>query len=282
MNISFVVLHYENIVDTRECIESLMQYMHKEDEVHIIIVDNGSIKGKANVIEKEVKNKNIHYIYSPQNLGFARGNNLGFYYAKYTLHSEIIVLSNNDILYKQPDFVERIKKDIAEQYIDVAGPRIMSMVDHKNQNPVTYLFPDITSVNKRMLKFKVLRGFCYFGLDKMVQKLFAKKHELKDCENIEYQLHGACLILANNYIKKYDGLYPKTFMYMEEGILKYIVKKNGFNMKYLDDIEVFHKEGSSTEKIYGAGRKKRLFYYKWNINGCKVLKELMESGEALQ
>lgn len=69
MNISFVVLHYENIVDTRECIESLMQYMHKEDEVHIIIVDNGSIKGKANVIEKEVKNKNIHYIYSPQNLG---------------------------------------------------------------------------------------------------------------------------------------------------------------------------------------------------------------------
>ena len=282
MNISFVVLHYENIVDTRECIESLMQYMHKEDEVHIIIVDNGSIKGKANVIEKEVKNKNIHYIYSPQNLGFARGNNLGFYYAKYTLHSEIIVLSNNDILYKQPDFVERIKKDIAEQYIDVAGPRIISMVDHKNQNPVTYLFPDITSVNKRMLKFKVLRGFCNFGLDKMVQKLFAKKHELKDCENIEYQLHGACLILANNYIKKYDGLYPKTFMYMEEGILKYIVKKNGFNMKYLDDIEVFHKEGSSTEKIYGAGRKKRLFYYKWNINGCKVLKELMESGEALQ
>lgn len=282
MNISFVVLHYENIVDTRECIESLMQYIHKEDEVHIIIVDNGSIKGKANVIEKEVKNKNIHYIYSPQNLGFARGNNLGFYYAKYTLHSEIIVLSNNDILYKQPDFVERIKKDIAEQYIDVAGPRIISMVDHKNQNPVTYLFPDITSVNKRMLKFKVLRGFCYFGLDKMVQKLFAKKHELKDCENIEYQLHGACLILANNYIKKYDGLYPKTFMYMEEGILKYIVKKNGFNMKYLDDIEVFHKEGSSTEKIYGAGRKKRLFYYKWNINGCKVLKELMESGEALQ
>lgn len=191
-------------------------------------------------------------------------------------------MSNNDILYKQPDFVERIKKDITEQYIDVAGPRIISMVDYKNQNPVTYLFPDITSVNKRMLKFKVLRGFCYFGLDKMVQRLFAKKHELKDCENIEYQLHGACLILANNYIKKYDGLYPKTFMYMEEGILKYIVKKNGFNMKYLDDIEVFHKEGSSTEKIYGAGRKKRLFYYKWNINGCKVLKELMESGEALQ
>ena len=256
MNISFVVLHYENIVDTRECIESLMQYMHKEDEVHIIIVDNGSIKGKANVIEKEVKNKNIHYIYSPQNLGFARGNNLGFYYAKYTLHSEIIVLSNNDILYKQPDFVERIKKDIAEQYIDVAGPRIISMVDHKNQNPVTYLFPDITSVNKRMLKFKVLRGFCYFGLDKMVQKLFAKKHELKDCENIEYQLHGACLILANNYIKKYDGLYPKTFMYMEEGILKYIVKKNGFNMKYLDDIEVFHKEDLRQKRYMEREEKK--------------------------
>lgn len=282
MNISFVVLHYENVADTRECIESLMQYINKEDEVHVIIVDNGSINGKANVIEKEIENRNIHYIYSSQNLGFARGNNLGFHYAKYTLHSEIIVLSNNDIIYKQSDFVERIKKDVSEQHIDVAGPRIISMVDHKNQNPVSYLFPDIASVNKRMLKFKVLRGLCYIGLDKVVQKSFAKKHEWNNCENVEYQLHGVCLILANNYIKKYDGLYPKTFMYMEEGILKYIVKKNGFNMKYLDDIEVFHKEGSSTEKIYGAGRKKRLFYYKWNINGCKVLKELMESGEALQ
>ena len=65
--------------------------------------------------------------------------------------------------------------------------------------------------------------------------------------------------MANNYVKNYDGLYPKTFMYMEEDILKYITKRDHLVMKYFDGAEVFHKEGSSTGKIYGAGRKKEVF-----------------------
>lgn len=280
MNVSFVVLHYENVEDTRECIESLLKYTNNgNNNVNIIVVDNGSKNGKANTIENEIKNKNIYYIYSSQNLGFAKGNNLGFYYAKYTLNSDIIVLSNNDIIYNQIDFIERTIKDIGEQHIDVAGPKIISMVDYKNQNPVPYLYPDIMSIKKRVFKYKILNFLCYFNLDKLAQKFFSKKHELNNDQNVDYQLHGACLIFANNYIKKFDGLYPKTFMYMEEGILKFIVKQNGMNMKYLDDIEVLHKEGSTTEKIYGSGRNKRRFYYKWNINGCEILKKLMESGE---
>lgn len=118
---------------------------------------------------------------------------------------------------------------------------------------------------------------CYFGVDKFFQSIFSKKYSA-DVKSDNYQLHGACLIMANNYVKNYDGLYPKTFMYMEEDILKYITKRDHLVMKYFDGAEVFHKEGSSTGKIYGAGRKKRSFYYKWNIDGCKKLRQLMESG----
>ena len=278
MNITVVVLHYENIKDTRECLDSLKKYLDDtKNNINVVVVDNGSIKEKTAAIEEDYVNDKIYFIESGRNLGFAKGNNIGFHYAKYELHSDIIILANNDLIFKQVDFMNQIAKEMIENHIDVAGPRIISLVDHKNQNPVPYAHPDLVSVNKRIFKLHVLKIMCYFGVDKFFQTIFSRKYST-DVKSDNYQLHGACLIMANNYVKNYDGLYPKTFMYMEEDILKYITKRDNLIMKYFDGAEVFHKEGSSTEKIYGEGRKKRLFYYKWNIDGCKKLRQLMKSG----
>ena len=278
MNITVVVLHYENIKDTKECLESLKKYLNDtKNNINVVVVDNGSIKEKTAAIEEDYVNDKIYFIESGRNLGFAKGNNIGFHYAKYELHSDIIILANNDLIFKQVDFMNQIAKEMIENHIDVAGPRIISLVDHKNQNPVPYAHPDLVSVNKRIFKLHVLKIMCYFGVDKFFQTIFSRKYST-DVKSDNYQLHGACLIMANNYVKNYDGLYPKTFMYMEEDILKYITKRDNLIMKYFDGAEVFHKEGSSTEKIYGEGRKKRLFYYKWNIDGCKKLRQLMKSG----
>ena len=278
MNITVVVLHYENIKDTKECLDSLKKYLNDtKNNINVVVVDNGSIKEKTAAIEEDYVNDKIYFIESGRNLGFAKGNNIGFHYAKYELHSDIIILANNDLIFKQVDFMNQIAKEMIENHIDVAGPRIISLVDHKNQNPVPYAHPDLVSVNKRIFKLHVLKIMCYYGVDKFFQTIFSRKY-ITDVKSDNYQLHGACLIMANNYVKNYDGLYPKTFMYMEEDILKYITKRDNLIMKYFDGAEVFHKEGSSTEKIYGEGRKKRLFYYKWNIDGCKKLRQLMKSG----
>ena len=218
MNITVVVLHYENIKDTRECLDSLKKYLDDtKNNINVVVVDNGSIKEKTAAIEKEYLNDKIHFIESGENLGFAKGNNIGFHYAKYELHSDIIILANNDLIFEQVDFMDQIEKDMTENHIDVAGPRIISLVDHKNQNPVPYVHPDLASVKKRIFKLQVLRMMCYFGVDKFFQSIFSKKYSA-DVKSDNYQLHGACLIMANNYVKNYDGLYPKTFMYMEEGI----------------------------------------------------------------
>lgn len=277
MRIAIVVLHYENLKDTSECLESLKKYLvDGQNQTDVIVVDNGSVKEKAIDLEKKFHDSNVHFIYSDKNQGFARGNNLGFRYAKWRLNAEIIILANNDLVFKQEDFLEQMTREVIENQIDIAGPKIISMVDNKNQNPVPYSHPNIVAVKERIIKLEILKFLCFFGVDLFIQTLFSKEHNV-DSEKCTYQLHGACLIMANNYIKNYEGLYPDTFMYMEEDILKYISKRDGLNMQYLDNIEVFHKEGSSTEKIHGVGRKKRLFYYTWNIDSCKKLKRLMES-----
>lgn len=74
MNITVVVLHYENIKDTRECLDSLKKYLDDtKNNINIVVVDNGSIKEKTAAIEKEYLNDKIHFIESGENLGLCKG-----------------------------------------------------------------------------------------------------------------------------------------------------------------------------------------------------------------
>lgn len=280
MKVAFVVLHYENLDDTKECLESLKKYLN--DDTHIIAVDNGSTKEKLKCLEAEFINKNIKFIYSKENLGFARGNNLGFLYAKDQLNAEIIVLANNDLVFEQQNFVERLIKHCKEDLFDIAGPAIISLKDGKNQNPVKVQYNNVNAINKRIFKYLILYMLSIINLDVLAQKRWAKEIvEFYPKEDEDFQLHGACMFFSSDYIKKYDGLYEKTFMYNEEGILKEISDKNSFTMEYYEDLTVKHKEGASTQATYGKGRKKRQFYYKWNIHSCRLLKKIKVGKEAI-
>lgn len=277
MKTTFVVLHYESLEDTKECIDSLKAYL-SEDSVQIVVVDNGSKKGRLTDIESEYLDEKIHFLYSKENLGFANGNNLGFRFAKEELKADIIVLANNDLVFEQKDFMKFLLNRYSESQFDIAGPRIMSLVDGKNQNPVEVQYKEIKDVNIRLIKYYILYFLSVFNLDTSFQKIFSKEIPEVSCDEVDdYQLHGACMIFGKNYIDHYDGLYNKTFMYGEEGILKFISKRDKLKMIYIDDLVVFHKEGSSTGKVYGKGRTKRQFYYKWNIHSCKLLRNLMKN-----
>ena len=277
-NIVFVVLHYETLEDTKECLHSLEKYL-KDPRVQVVVVDNGSRKGKLESLAPEYGNsEQVHFLYSQENLGFAKGNNLGFRYAKQELGAELIILANNDLVFRQEDFIEALVSQYEKTPFDVAGPRIISLVDGKNQNPVNVQYHSLKDVNVRIFKDSVLSLLCAFNLDTFARKIFAKEIPEVDYQpGMEFQLHGACMFFANKFLQCYDGLYDRTYMYGEENILKYMTVRDGMDMAYLDAVTVYHKEGSSTSKIYGEGRAKRKFYYKWNLHGRRQLKELMQS-----
>lgn len=279
--IVFVILHYETIDDTKNCIESLMKYT-KKNNIEIVVVDNGSKVGKLNDLEDLYKNnKFIKFIRSEINLGFAKGNNIGFEYAKRNLNPEFIILTNSDTVFEQINFIEKLESLYEEYKFDVAGPKIISLADGKNQNPVMRIYNNVGDVKKRIFKFKILYYLGLINLDRFLKSHFSKEIiEVKKEFDGDIQLHGACLIFSKNFINTYSGLYDKTFMYGEESILKYIVERDNMKMMYLDEIEMLHKEGSSTDAIYGKGRAKRLFFYKWNIKGCEILLELMNEGNS--
>jgi len=274
--IAFVVLHYENVADTAECVESLLKYI-RAGGVHVVVVDNGSRNGRLDGLQAaHAGEERLHFIRSEDNLGFARGNNLGFRYAKHTLGADCILLCNNDLVFRQEDFTARLRADYARERFDVAGPHIESLVDGKNQNPVPCTLATLPRINDRLRKLRILRFLNTFDLDVVFQKKVARPVvEYRPGANDEYMLHGSCLIFGPDYVSAREGLYDGTFMYCEEDILRLQTIQSGMTMRYLDDIRVWHKEGSSVGAVFDRTRDRRRFFYKWSIDSCKKLKRMM-------
>mgnify|MGYP001540893004 CR=1 FL=1 len=78
MDVSVIIVNYNTQGLTSDCIESIIAQTSAV-EYEIILVDNASTDGSKEVFAQD---KRIKYIYSDQNLGFGRANNLGIREAK--------------------------------------------------------------------------------------------------------------------------------------------------------------------------------------------------------
>lgn len=260
----FVILHYLNVMDTKECVESILNNIVYEN-VHVVIVDNGSPNHSGDILQDSYKdNLLVDVIINENNLGFAKGNNIGFQYAKYVLKSEYIILINNDTKIVQNNFCDSVIKIFEKTDFDILGPKIISLVDKKNQNPVPYTFKNNLSIVKRILNYTIKYAALFIPYIKNIN--LESRYDSEAKINLsDYQLHGCCLIFSKNYISIYDGLCPRTFMYCEEDFLKYYAVKYDLKMLYSSNIEIFHKEGSATKSLNNSSIESMRFFYKNNI-----------------
>lgn len=296
MNFTFVILHYLTYEDTYECVDSILNNVLNED-YKILIVDNGSYNNSGQLLhDKYDMNSKVFIIDSIINLGFAKGNNLGYSYAKNVLNTDFVIMINNDTLIKQSDFLSKVSNIYAEQKFDILGPDIISLIDYKHQNPYgvnmkTYTDKSIRKMILKRYRNIILSYFYLYDLYILLNKTFIKnlfKKFLKfkkknkqdkhifNIQQVNIKLHGSCIIFSPNYIRKYKGLYDKTFMYMEEDILFYIAQKEKLKLLYSPQIEIFHKEDSSTNALLNSNRKKRIFIYKHEIHSAKEFLKIIK------
>ena len=93
--VSIVMLTYNQLDDTKLCVESL--FKHTADvNYELIFVDNGSTKDDTIAYLDNLKkeHKNIKTIYNKENLGFACANNQGIELAE----GDYVLLLNNDVI----------------------------------------------------------------------------------------------------------------------------------------------------------------------------------------
>lgn len=282
----FVILHYLTTKDTKECIDSILNSINYEN-YEIVVVDNGSSNQSGEQLTNHyINTQKIHVLMLDKNLGFAQGNNVGYEYAKYKLNARFIIMINNDMIFTQNDFIEKVINIYSEHKYDILGPDIVSLVDHGHQNPVENGLTDVNE--KKLYKFyrrtKILLYLNYLNLDKVAQTakesliIKRKNQEINEKkENIfNCMLHGSCLIFSPAYIDSYEGLFEKTFLYLEEDIIYYLAQIRNQKLMYSPEIMVYHKEDSSTNAFQSNDMKKRRFKYKNLLFSIRVFLELVK------
>lgn len=262
MNISFVILHYENVEDTKNCINSILNLENKNVNYFIYIIDNASSNGSGVLLEKLYKkNKNIKVIKLSKNFGFSKANNIGYLLAKSSNKSDIIVVLNNDILIQDKEWFYKIKKiyDLEKDHTAIIAPDIINF-DGNHQNPLRKDAMTLRSSYKNLFYNNLLLLFLYIPiLNKCVYKLdqnrsekwFKNYYNLQKVEIMENIVpHGAAVIYFPLWIKNEKVAFPSdTFMYLEEDFLKRYCDNKNYLIKYIPELKVKHLEGRSVSSV---------------------------------
>ena len=270
---SFVVLHYNHFRATEECVNSLI----KLNPFKIIIVDNGSKNRDGVTFKKIYKDfRCIDIVTNKTNQGYARGFNQGYQHAK-VLNSDFIMFLNNDTTIEQKDFIDIIEEEYNKRKFDIAGPDIISGLEHQNPFKSRYRKPwrmrmgillwwieDKTNCSIVADVFDIIRQSI---------KFFHKKRKVAKDDLDNVSLHGAAIIFSKYFIDNFEGLYGGTFLYFEEIILDYFVKLYALKTSYINKAKVYHTGSLETKNTTGDEKQRRSTKHKYMLeSGIEYLK----------
>ena len=273
----FVILHYNTIEDTKECIASIEKNV-KDTAYHIVVVDNNSPnKSGKDLSDLYDGRNNITVIFNKDNLGFAKGNNVGFKYAKEVLNADFIILLNSDTELLEDNFVQLVVTEYEKSHFAALGPLIK-----KNTYPFIVIHERDTIISPIECVVFIVRLSLYyllsfFNLDLLFRRMIRKSPKEESGRVIkperleDVQLSGCFLIFSRDYINRFDGLNPDTFLYMEEELLFLRIRKSGLKTVYQPSIEILHKGESSTSSVLRSNLRRRRFGYKERIKSTFVI-----------
>ena len=278
MKIGFVILHYENINDTINCINTIKEMKNsKHMKINIYLIDNKSPNGTGEKLKKMYKNNpEIKVILMDKNYGFSYSNNVGYKHAKID-KCNLIIVCNNDILFEDKNFLNNLYDLYNNEKKDILIPDVINY-NGFHQNPMKQMEYSFGSALKNCLR----KIFVFVLLHIPFIKLWVYKREIKrekrwlnnyynakvDDEQInEYFVPiGAFIIYGENWILNEELAFPsKTFLYAEEYFLTHYIKKKKYEMKYYKDLKVKHLEGRSTSISSKNGYQKMIMKYKYSI-----------------
>lgn len=280
----FVILHYCAIQSTIESIESVRNFFSDD----IIVVDNGSPDQSGQQLTDKYQHiSTVHIILNEHNDGFAKGNNIGYRYAKDILQAEFIVVMNNDVLMIQSDFTQKVKSIYDQNRYDVLGPDIITPAgEHRNPHRLqTFTKKELNRIiRNRTIILWYLRIKRFLGINDKIRFIenWDTQRSIAERSNIDRKqiqknvvLQGSCFIFSPDFLKKESEAFcPDTFMWMEEEILTYLCQIKDYEIRYDPVIKVIHKEEVSTKES-GSENTRYYFFSQQLRKSAIVMRQIM-------
>lgn len=226
---SIVVLNYYGEKILRITLDSLLRLDYPKDKYEIIIVDNNSKDKSKEIINRFIKtHKNIKGIFLKQNLGFAKGNNIGIQNAQ----GKYVILLNNDCIVNINWLKELVNTAEKDEKIFAVNSKIKLFKTNKIQNAGIMAFQD---------------GYArdIGAIVKYQSQDYEEDINQYATEKDIYAACGAAVLFRKNVFSKIGFLDERFFMYYEDVEISERARFHGFKIKYCPKAEVYHHHAYS-------------------------------------
>ncbi len=241
--VTVIILNFNGLLDTRECISSVLKTDYPNFEV--VVIDNGSKENQASKLVSEFKDPRVKIIRNEINYGFAEGNNRGIQESD----APYVILLNNDTTVEKDWIHELVKVAESDSKIAALQPKIRSYFE---QEYFEYAGAAGGYIDK--LGYPYARGRVGFELEKDLGQYNT---------NVEiFWASGSCILLRKSVLAE-TGLLPTDFFFHHEEIdLCWRIKNLGYKIVCAPKSIIYHKGLGSSKDILP---KKVFFVHKNNL-----------------
>lgn len=234
VDVSVVIVNYNVREYLANALESLRPAL-KGIRSEVIVVDNASTDGSVVMLRRSFPR--VQLIASPENLGFARANNLAFRRAR----GRYLLLLNPDTVV-QEDTV-RVMRAYLDAHPDVgmAGCKILNP-DGTFQLAARRSFPTPWVAATRLL-----------GLSRLFpqSRLFGRYNLTYLNPEATYNVDavsGSFMFVRRAVVDRVGGLDERFFMYGEDLDWCYRIGQAGWKVRYVHTTAIIHYKGESTRR----------------------------------
>ncbi len=221
--------------------------------VEVIVVDNGSTDGTGEQLQARFPQ--VRYLYSTENQGFARANNLAAAHAT----GSVLLLLNSDAALQPGNLDAALTYLRATPDCGVLGAQLLNS-DGTLQNSVA----EAPSLATELLNRSLLKR--WRRLTRSGPRLPAREPVAVD------SVIGAFMAIPRATWERFGGLDERYFFYLEETDFCTQVRRGGGRVIHHPGIRVWHHQGASANTVRPAARiefwRSRYIYFERHASGA--------------
>ncbi|MGO4694203.1 glycosyltransferase [Paenibacillus sp. 2TAB26] len=246
MNVA-IILNYNDNETTIRCLMYMRNYTSIDK---IIVVDNCSTDNSYEKLSN-FSSRKIDVIETKENRGYANGNNYGIKYAEKKYNPTNIIISNPDILVDDSSI-----KNICN-YLDINSKvAAASAIVCDSEKRI------VDNFAWRLPMYENIIAGTFLGLNKALEKikgrsiLYSKEALNKNYLKVDV-LSGCFFVIKDRVLKEVGYFDENTFLFCEENILAFKLKKKSYESHILTSESLIHEHSVSINKSIKSWRKKQ-------------------------
>lgn len=232
-SVSIIIVTWES----RDVLPGCLASIEKQDyggDVETVVWDNNSNDGSVNVVTPAMRR--VRLLPSPENVGFARGNNA----AAREAGGRLLLFLNPDTVIPGRETLGRwVAAHEAEADIGISAPRLLN-ADGSIQSSVARFTSPVNTLVLGLGMHRLMRG--------RLRERWAPRDGSPSMPVDVDWVKGAAVMISAELFSAIGGWDESSFMYAEDQDLCWAVQRAGYRVFFDPDIEVMHLDDYAANK----------------------------------